>query len=242
MLPSSHCSVSSRTPSPQTIEVALRVARLAADDRAGRLAVLARWPRRRRRRRSVERLADLSPTQTLPVPQAVPSPSAVPALHFLPMPRPTVTGVARLDAVAGVAVVARRRVGARELARTASQPLFGPLPPPKSQSSPVSTTPLPQTADAEAHAPSLHTSIEPHDVAVLRRVGHCLADVRRRALELLAQPAARRSRSPGSRRRTCTSTVQPSFLVPLSPPSSQSSPGSFTPLPHTGTVHWPNLQ
>ena len=36
--------------------------------------------------------------------------------------------------------------------------------------------------------------------------------------------------------------VQPSFLVPLSPPSSQSSPGSTTPLPHDGVVHVPILQ
>src|SRR3569833_4330600 len=42
-----------------------------------------------------------------------------------------------------------------------SQPVFGPLSAPKSQSSPGSTMPLPHTAVGAMHAPSLHTRFAP---------------------------------------------------------------------------------
>ena len=115
--------------------------------------------------------------------------------------------VAGLGAVAGVAVGAGGRVGARELARVRLAAGVRSVAARRSRSPRPSRRCRCRTPPSrDAHAPSLQTSIEPHAMPFCDASGDRLADVRRRALELLAHRRARRSRSPGSRRRTCTSS------------------------------------
>src|SRR6478735_3214024 len=135
VLPSSHCSVPPRLPSPHTTlwQAASQVPLFGGSQVSPAEVSMKPSPQ-------VEAL-HCEPRQMLPPLQPVPSASGVPALHFLPLCPPTVIG-SQVSAPLHALPSLQAAELAQEKVQLLSQPVCGPLPLPKSHCSPVSTTPL----------------------------------------------------------------------------------------------------
>ena len=121
------------------------------------------------------------------------------------------------------------------------QPVFAPLPVPKSHCSPVSLTPLPHTAVGAVHAPLLQTRFVPHDMpffAVSATAAHA-CDVSQTSFW---QAGAVGQSVAGVTHSNVQFALQPLPIVPFDVPRSHCSLGSTMPLPHIGCVHVPFLQ
>jgi hypothetical protein len=120
-----------------------------------------------------------------------------------------------------------------------SQPVFAPLPAPKSQSSPLSVMPLPHTDAGGRQAPFWQTLPPPHPLPFWvgsAATAHWCAMLH----EATWHAGAAGQSVAGVTHEKVQSPSQPSPSMRL--PSSQVSPGSTSPFGHTGVVHTPILQ